>query len=698
MVKSHQFTRASGIAYMMQNRRILARVNSEIFEDQPIASIADTPLEILDQLQTLAPADHRDFTAVLLSPGPGSAVYSEHSFLARRMGLQLVMGGDLVVLNDKLYMKVVGGLEQVELIYNRLSHEYIDPLVCRRDSLIGVPGLIHCIRKGTVSMVNALGCELADDRALLCFSSQIIRFYLGEDPILSTLATLWLGDIDQRELVLSNLNRYRIRRLSGEDMLGSVRGNTLTSREEQAIRQELRRDPQSYVAQLVDEGANTICFDGPNRVTRTQDHVVFALRKGENFDVFPGALTRVSGEHSLITPFQIGGSSKDSWVLLDEPHDATALMPRSREMGLGPRKITSRVAEASYWLGRYLERLNSLCYMIQTIESLEIEELNAAERKLYRPIWNRLLPPLESASGTRRSIASATDRYILMFKPNAPDGCVALSAMALRNAESIQECLTPEAWSILAELSQHFTKSRFHSAIHEALGVRRTRRVSEAATRLIPQYFATMESTILADESRHLCVFGQMLERAIITANAVLAMQSALSEQIQRPLAFDHATEIELSAFLRLLGTRDAYRRVYQMRAQPEQVLSILWSNHETPRSVYYCLTRCAAILREPAMAEARGTATTLESIDGLMDVLSRIRWGEYVLPENAVPLPRDPAKPRSRKFSALGDLLGELFRSLASVHHIANDGFLSHQAFISNPGQPLLEGFNHGV
>ncbi len=698
MVKAHQFTRSSGIAYMMQNRRILARVHPELFKERPIASIADTPLEILEQLQTLAPPNRTDFTAVLLTPGPGSTVYSEHSFLARRMGLQLVVGGDLIVLDDKVYMKVVGGLEQVKLIYNRLAHEYLDPLVCRRDSLIGVPGLIHCIRKGTVALVNSLGCELADDRALLSFAPKIIRFYLGEAPILPTLPTYWLGDIDQLEMVLSDLSAYRIRRLTGEDVLGNWRGGLLTNRDEKLIRQELRRQPEAYVAQPAFEGAATVCFDGPNRVNRSQDHVIFALRRGEEFEVIPGALTRVSSDLSALTSFQGGGGSKDTWVLSGAPHEHEAYLPRGREPMISARRITSRVAEASYWLGRYLERLNSLCYMIQTIEGLELEELSAAERKIYKPVWSRLLPPLESPAGARRSIGSAMDRYHLMFKPDAPGTAYALAASSMRNAESIQECLTPEAWSILAELRQVVFKSRYHPVMPEPLAVRQTRRVSELVTRLIPQYFATMESTVLADESRHLCVFGQMLERAIITANAVLAMQSALAEQAQRSSAFDHATEIELAAFLRLLGTRDAYRRVYQMRAQPEQVLAILWSNPETPRAVYYCLARCAALLREPSLAVARGTAATLESIEGLLQLLSQIDWGEYLTPENTVLAPRDPAKPRSRKSSALGSLLSDLYASLTSIHGTANDGFLSHHAFFARPAQPLLEGFADAV
>ncbi len=684
MVKSHQLTRTAGLSYMIQNRRILARVNPDIFEGTSVASIADTPLEILDQLQALAPTGSKDFTAVLLTPGPGSPVYSEHSFLARRTGLQLAVGSDLVVLNDKVYLKIVGGLEQVELIYTRLREDYLDPLVCRRDSLLGVPGLIHCLRRGSVAMVNSLGSELADDRALLCFSNQIIRFYLGEAPILPTLPTYWMGDPDQREVVLSDLGRYRIRRLTGEDVLGSWRGLPPSAKEELAIRQALKHDPQGYVAQIAAEGAETVCFDRTVRQARVQDHVLFALRRGDRFDLVPGALTRTSGDHSLLTSLEAGGGSKDSWVLespsTEHGEQAFGARPRARaaDLHLGERIITSRVAESCYWLGRYLERLNHLSVLIQTIETIELEELNPAERKLYRPVWSRLLPPLETPSKIRRGLGSRLERYQLLLKPDEPDSGASLAERGYRNGEAVQECLTPEAWAILAELHDLFDRRRFRTGASETLVVRTTRRLSEGAARLVPQFFATMEATMLADEGRHLCLFGRMLERASITAHSVFAVQNALSDPLERSPGFDHATEIELSAFLRLLGTRDAYRRVYQMRAQPLHVLEILWQNPEAPRSVMYCLGICADILREPAVRSARGTGRVQEHIAMMLDVLRRVHWQDHL--------------GAAAGGGQLEDLLSNLYALVRQLHEVVSDNFLNHQAFIPNPDQGVLQ------
>ena len=178
----------------------------------------------------------------MLSPGPGNAFYTEHSFLARRMGVPLVQGGDLLVLDDNVYLKTIGGLERVHVIYNRVSDQWLDPLVLERGSLLGVPGLVHCIRKKTVSLVNALGSQLADDRALLAFAPRIIRFYLGEAPILPTLPTYWCGDRDQCELVLGNLAEFRILPRVGDRIFGNPRGHACPPPPEESDVAD--RDPQ----------------------------------------------------------------------------------------------------------------------------------------------------------------------------------------------------------------------------------------------------------------------------------------------------------------------------------------------------------------------------------------------------------------------------------------------------------------------
>jgi uncharacterized circularly permuted ATP-grasp superfamily protein/uncharacterized alpha-E superfamily protein len=692
-VKHHHFGHATGISYMMQNRRALARVIPEIFQDSPVRSLAETPLIIMERLRETATGASGDPTVVLLSPGAGGAVSSEQSFLARRMGIPVVQGGDLLVLDDNLCLKTVRGLERVEVIYNRVADAWLDPLVFRSDSYLGVPGLVHCLRKGTVTLVNAVGSQLADDRSLLTFSAAIIRFYLTEAPILPSVPTYWLGDIDQCELVLENLDAYRIRPISRENTSGSWERSS--PREDALLRQEIKKRPGHYVAQPREEGAPTICFANGQPVEHRQDHIVFAVRSGSDFEVLPGALTRVYSRADPHGEFGFGWTSKDSWVLNDEPASAQVpkLPRRVPEISVAQRQVTSRVAESFYWMGRYLERAHHQAYLIQVIETLETEELNSAERKFYRPMWNRLLPPLEKSAGaSRRSIANRLDRYRLVLVPD-PGTVLSTFLRAMYNAESVQDSLSPEAWAALIELRSRFQRSRYKEGLSETDAARVTRRLCESATQLIPQFFAVADDTMLADDGWRFCEIGQSIERATITANSVASISRTLSGQAG-PSGV-HATEIELSAFLRLLGCRDAYRRIFQMRAEPIPVLELLWQHPQVPRSVLRCMTKCGALLRESIAPDMLETASAPTAIEVLVHDIRRIDWPVFVRAAGDEDQPQAVTAANSLTRShELEPLLQRLVLRTLEIHTLVADGFLNHQARIAQVAQPLLRGF----
>jgi uncharacterized circularly permuted ATP-grasp superfamily protein/uncharacterized alpha-E superfamily protein len=679
-VKSHHFSHAIGLGYMMQNRRALARTMPELFQNVPVQPLAEVPLLIMERLRETASSFGEDPTVVLLSPSADSTISTGQSFLARRMGIPVVQGGDLLVLDDCVFLKTVRGLERIDVIYNRVADAWLDPLVFRRDSLLGIPGLVHCLRKGTVALVNAVGAQLADDRSLLAFAPQIIRFYLNEHPILPTVPTYWLGDIDQREMVLEDLGAYRIRPI--------VRGNAGASWElkiaddDDALRAEIRRAPAQFVAQPREEGAATICFEDGREVEHAQDHIVFAVRAGDGFDVFPGALTRVFSHANHADEFGIDWTSKDSWVLKDA-HTAPllpALARRTPFAALPPRQVTSRVAECFYWMGRYLERAYHQAYLISVVESLETEELNSAERRHYRPVWNRLLPPLEKSAGTsRRSITTRRDRYRLLLAPD-PGSVASALLRALFNAECVLDSVSPESWATISNLRTRFHRTKFRDDIDETEAASVTRRIAEVATQLIPQFFGVCANTMLADDGWRFCEIGQMVERAVVTANSVVSIAGSLAASASTA----PATEIELSAFLRLLGTRDAYRRIYQMRAEPWAVLELLWQQPEAPRSVLRCLRRCRALLRE-------STAQTepVAGIESLIAKLKRIDWTGYVRAaedEDGIETEAGGAGEATRE---LEPFVRSLLHETMEIHTLISDSFLSHQAQIARVSRP---------
>ncbi len=687
-VKHHHFSHATGISYMMQNRRALARVVPELFQDIAVHSLSEMPLIIIERLRATAAQLGLDPNVVLLSSGANSATASEQSFIARRMGIPVVAGGDLLVLDDRIRLKTVRGLERVDVIFNRVADAWLDPLVFRSESMIGVPGLVHCLRKGSVALVNAVGSQLADDRSLLAFAPQIIRYYLGEPAILPTVPTYWLGDIDRREQVLDHLESYRIRPIFRENTSGSWERALPT--DEASLRGEIKKHASHFVAQPRDEGAFTLCFEHGRCVEHQQDHILFAARTGNGFEVFPGALTRVFSRNDSQGDFGAGWTSKDSWVLIDEI--TSPLLPRLAQRvpdkSLPTRQVTSRVAESFYWMGRYLERAHHQAYLISVIETLETEELNSAERKHYRPVWNRLLPPLEKSAGTsRRSMTTRRDRYRLVLAPE-PGSVMSTFARAFKNAESVQDSLSPESWATLSNLRARFQKAKFREDMPEAEAARVTRRLADFATQLIPQFFAVCANTMLADDAWRFCEMGLLVERATITANSVYALRDGL-----QPSGGDRegqSNEIELSAFLRLMSCRDAYRRIYQMRAEPAAVLELLWQHAEVPRSVLHCLRRCGKLLRESIDPDMSSSAPA--AIDELQREIMRVDWKHFVQPpadEDRI-ASDEPAAPQ-RHASEVEPLLQRLLNQTLEIHTHLSDGFLNHQAHIAQVSQPML-------
>ena len=680
--KHHYFSNASGMSYMIQNRRALTRVIPQSFQDTGILSISDAPTNILEMLRSFS--KESDPMVVLLSAGPLSPAYSEHSFLARRMGIPLVQGGDLLVLNDEVYLKTVSGLSKVDVIYTRVSDQWLDPMVFRRDSNLGIPGLAHCVRRQSVAVINAIGSQISDDRALLPFASQIIRYYLGERPILPAVPTFWMGDIDQREHVLEDLQNFTIRPLSGERILLGGDGRLPSNEKLEAAKLEILENPSQFVAQPQDCDAETISFQDGERRRRRQDHILFAQRKADgSYEVFPGALTRVSTTESEFTSSELGGGSKDTWVQVGLHKERDEWDPsRQTDAKIPAHGVTSRVAEAFYWIGRYLERAYDLAGMVSVIESLEIEELNPTERMNYRPVWNRILPMLEGAgSPTRRTISSPAGRYRLTLDTNEPGSVVSTILRAAGNAESVLETLSLDAWGVLSVLRNRFRNAQFAPDSSEEILTSSSRRLCDIARQLIPQFFGTAQCTMLSDDGWNFCEIGQLIERAAITANAITSITKPL---LQPSIGggSDHAMEIRLSAFLRLLNSRDIYRRVYQMRIEPLPLLELLWTNPVAPRSVVHCLTSCVARIRGNEINPSPSTARALAEIESLIQSILSTNW-ESLLSEQ---------KPQSQGKTRLQTHCESLLNRLLSLHTILCDSFLNHQVLMHVETKPLFQ------
>jgi uncharacterized circularly permuted ATP-grasp superfamily protein len=306
----------SGVSYMLENREVTKRLFPDLLTANQVKMVNNYPLELYNILVSLAPRQLANPTVVLLTPGVFNSAYYEHTFLARTMGIPLVEGRDLMVDNHKVYMKTTMGLQQVDVIYRRIDDEYMDPLVFRPDSALGIPGILGAYRKGNVALVNAIGNGVADDKAVYAYVPAMIRYYLNEEPILPNVPTYQMADMDARDFTFKNIHNMVIKRTNQSGGYGMLMGNSATDQEINSMINSVNADPRNYIAQPIIKLSTAPCFLNNRFEPRHVDLRPFALCGPGGIKIVPGGLTRVAlREGSLVVNSSQGGGSKDTWVL-----------------------------------------------------------------------------------------------------------------------------------------------------------------------------------------------------------------------------------------------------------------------------------------------------------------------------------------------------------------------------------------------
>lgn len=307
----------SGVSYMLHNRQVLKRVLPLVFEQCDVRATDDYPAALLEVLKYIAPPGRLDPTVVLLSPGIYNSAYFEHTFLAQRMGIEVVEGRDLVVDGNRVYMRTTRGLERVDVIYRRIDDDFLDPLTFRPDSNLGVPGLVNVYRAGQVALANSIGTGIADDKGIYPFVPDIIRYYLKQDAILPNVETYRPMVPSHMSHILSNLDKLVVKTVNESGGYGMLIGPASTAAQREEFRARLRAQPRDYIAQPTIQLSTHPTFVEGRFEGRHIDLRPFVLC-GEKITVVPGALTRVAlPRGSLVVNSSQGGGSKDTWVLAE---------------------------------------------------------------------------------------------------------------------------------------------------------------------------------------------------------------------------------------------------------------------------------------------------------------------------------------------------------------------------------------------
>jgi uncharacterized circularly permuted ATP-grasp superfamily protein len=305
----------SGVSYMLTSRQVMKRIFPDLFRRAGVRSIDHYGEVLLATLRALAPGGLADPNIVLLTPGIYNSAYFEHAFLARQMGIELVEGRDLTVHENHVYMRTTAGLRRVDVIYRRVDDDFIDPLAFRSESTLGVAGLFNAYRSGNVTLANALGTGVADDKALYAYVPKIIKYFLNEDPVLDNVETYLCGDPMQRARVLDRLDQYVVKAVGESGGYGMLIGPYSTAEEREEFRRRIQADPRNYIAQPTLQLSRAPCFLDGSVEPRHVDLRPYVLY-GDKITIVPGGLTRVAlRKGSLVVNSSQGGGSKDTWVL-----------------------------------------------------------------------------------------------------------------------------------------------------------------------------------------------------------------------------------------------------------------------------------------------------------------------------------------------------------------------------------------------
>jgi uncharacterized circularly permuted ATP-grasp superfamily protein len=305
----------SGVSYMLTNRRVMKRTFPELFHSYGVRPIEHYPQLLLSTLRSLAPEGRPEPNIVLLTPGVFNSAYFEHTYLARQMGIDLVEGRDLVTHDNVVYMRTTDGLKRVDVIYRRVDDDFSDPLIFRPDSSLGCAGLFNAYRAGNVTVSNAFGTGLADDKAVYAYVPRIIRFYLGEDPILPNVETYLMTEEKERRHTIENLHKLVVKAVGESGGYGMLIGPHSTKVQREEFAAQIEANPRNYIAQPTLDFSRAPCLIGNRLEPRHVDLRPYILF-GDKINIVPGGLTRVALEKgSLVVNSSQGGGSKDTWVL-----------------------------------------------------------------------------------------------------------------------------------------------------------------------------------------------------------------------------------------------------------------------------------------------------------------------------------------------------------------------------------------------
>ncbi len=603
----------SGTGYALENRMVISRALPDVFRDCRVRRLATFFRSFRQTLKSLS--NRENPRIVLLTPGPYNETYFEHAYLARYLGYTLVEGADLIVRDNHVYLKMLGGLQRVDVILRRQDDDFCDPLELRADSALGIPGLVQAVYAGNVVVANALGSGLAEMPALMMFLPAICRRLLNEDMILPSVDSFWCGDAGARQYVLDNLPRMVIKPafISGREK--PIFGRNLSQDELELLRTRINASPSHYVGEHYVDLATAPVLTANNVQPR---HLVLRLHltgvEG-GYSVMPGGLARFAGAaDSMIVSMQRGGGSKDVWVLSDGPVDSFSFLQPPGQPVIISRAggdLPSRVADNLFWLGRYEERAQANARLARGIV-IRLMDQNFDSTAELPTLFSALSKQTMYAQPPNQNLTPEGKLVEILLRNGHANGFPSTLKSIYRIAALVRDRMSIDTWRIINRLDEDFPRAgKADPALLDLL---------PALDRLMITFAAfdglAMESMTRGFAWRFLDI-GRRIERAIGT---LTLLSETLVPVVDRegPL---------LESLLEIADSIITYRRRYTTNLQVPPVLDMLLADESNPRSAAFQLVRLQEHLASLVAEDSRTRLSAPERI--VLRLLTDIRLAD---------------------------------------------------------------------
>jgi len=580
----------SGSGYALENRSVMSRILPDLFRDTPVHRLSGFFKSLYSGLAEIAPHNKDEPRIVILTPGPFNETYFEHAYLAAYLGFTLVQGGDLTVRDGRLWLKSLTGLLPVDVVLRRVDDSYCDPLELRSNSKLGVPGLLEAVRCGNVAVANPLGSSVLENPGLLAFLPGLARYFLSEELKLPSIATWWCGQATERDFVLKNLDSLVIKPINRSQGYHAVFPEFLTNEAKNRLRSQILEKPYLFVGQEQVSFSTLPSLVENHLEPRNAILRNFIVANGQDYVVMPGGLTRIAPQkNNYIVSNQAGGISKDTWVLAPEPEKSVSLWNQTKRSQTNEgvaEPLTSRAADNLFWVGRYIERIESSSRLFRTVLH-KLRETFEFKDETDRLCLSILLPALTNVTNTYPGFIKCNQGLIEFPKPEliaiALDkncqGSLAANIQAFKqSAFNIRDLWSQDTWRCVDRIQQQWQQ---YILDREDYAERLNKYLDDLINELVA--FTGLTSESMTREASWLMLdSGRRLERAL-----------ALISLLRSTLVIHYEDAVQSQLFEAALKSTDSltiYQRRNRSFIQLPRVLDLLMLDEMHPRSLTYQL------------------------------------------------------------------------------------------------------------